>query len=145
MLQIIDIVFIAIFIVYILRGLITGLVSASISILSKAAALFLAIGATPYITFLRPFWAFWGIIALFLLLTGLFRVVILKKTDEKISILDRFLGGVIGALDALFVGGLISYFMLAYPHADLVNLIEESSIGNFFASYIYQARSVVNL
>ncbi|NIZ18890.1 CvpA family protein [Entomospira culicis] len=142
--SVLDIVFITIFIVYTLRGLIIGLVSSSISILSKAAALFLAVGATPYLKFLTPFWIFWSIIFLFLALTMLIRMLFLKKNDEKISFFDRILGAIIGLLDAVFVGGLIAYFMMAFS-PQWMDIVEASTIGDIFASYIHQAQSVVTL
>ncbi|NIZ46643.1 CvpA family protein [Entomospira nematocerorum] len=143
--QLLDIIFIALATIYILRGLITGLVSSSISILSKAAALFLAVGIMSYITFLTPFFTFWGVIVGFLLLTSLFRIFFLKKNREPISILDRILGMIIGALDAIFIGGLLTYFFLSLGNDGWIHAIESSTIGNFFSHYIYQARAITQI
>ncbi|NIZ40880.1 CvpA family protein [Entomospira entomophila] len=143
--QQLDIIFIALSTIYILRGLITGLVSSSISILSKAAALFLAVGLMSYVTFLTPFFTFWGVIIGFLLLTSLFRIFFLKKNKESISLLDRFLGMVIGALDAVFISGLITYFILSLGNEVWIHTIESSVIGNFLSHYIYQARSITQI
>lgn len=141
--HILDIIFIAIFTAYLLKGFISGLISASLSILSKAAALFLAIGATPYINIINPFITFWIVLLGFLLLIHVFKIFVLIKSKEKISFIDHLLGGVIGGLDAVFVLGLLVYFILTAPDAKWAIFIENSQIASTFASYIYQARSII--
>jgi uncharacterized membrane protein required for colicin V production len=140
--SILDIVFITLFVLYVGRGFIAGLVSSTISLISKAAALFLAVGATPYVTFVKPFWAFWGILLIFLAVISLFRVVVLRKNNDTIVFFDRLLGGVVSFLDAVLVIGLVCFFMMAFSPAWL-NLVESSRIGDFFASYIHQAQTII--
>ncbi len=143
----IDIIFLIIIGLYAFVGLLHGLVSATLSIASRVAALFLAIAFAPrlhrMVSFLALYWHFILIFVVFLGLVGLFRAKALHKTNEKISVLDHCLGCVIGGMDGVLICGLITYLMLTFPFKDLSGFFQNARIAEIFSYYVYEAKQVI--